>query len=170
MTYRGSEDHHGVMHLGKTRADTADMRSRPDGAFATSSPQLTRALQATENVSRGVESEYGTLTSTEVARLIGTRSSGRSFTSARRAAGKLIGIRRGNPVLYPGFQVDRTAEKVLPVIPELLRMAKDVGWDQEDLVLWLVSPSGYFGGDRPVDHLDDADLVNKGRQKATVEW
>ncbi|GAC1605368.1 MAG: hypothetical protein NVS3B6_17730 [Pseudarthrobacter sp.] len=56
------------------------------------------------------------------------------------------------------------------MIPELLHMAEDVGWDQEDLVFCLVSTSRYFDGDRPVDHLDDADLVDKGRQKATVEW
>ena len=135
------------------------------------SPQLARALQATENIWRHIEAEYGMLTSTAVARLIGTEKSGRSFTSRQRAAGKLIGIQFGNgSVLYPGFQFDRTDGKVNAVIPELLRMAKDVGWDEKDLVLWLVAPSGYFDGDRPVDHLNDENLVAKGRQKANVEW
>lgn len=136
----------------------------------TTSPQLARAVQATENVWKGIEAEFGLLTSADVAALIGTGKSGRSFASDQRAAGKLIGIKRGNRVLFPGFQFDRPAGKVRSVVPELLRMAKDVGWDEEDLVLWLVAPSGYFHGDRPVEHLNDADLVEKARQKATVEW
>lgn len=49
-------------------------------------------------------------------------------------------------------------------------MAEGVGRDHDDLVFWLASPSRYFDGDRPMDHLDDADLVDKGRQKAMVEW
>jgi hypothetical protein len=49
-------------------------------------------------------------------------------------------------------------------------MTRDVGWDEEDLLLWLSSPSGYFHGDRPVDHLDDPDIAEKARQDATVQW
>lgn len=136
----------------------------------TTSPQLARAIQATENVWKGIEADYGMLTSMQVARLIGTDKSSRSFASDQRAAGKLIGIKRGNKILYPGFQFKRTAGKVHPAVPGLVQMAKDVKWDEEDLILWLVSPTGYFHGDRPVDHLDDADLVDKGRQEATIEW
>ncbi|MCU1572673.1 MAG: hypothetical protein JWO93_755 [Micrococcaceae bacterium] len=134
------------------------------------SPQLARAIQATENVWKRIEDEYGLLTSMEVAQLIGTGKSRRSLAADQRAAGKLMGVKRGNRILYPGFQFDRAAGKAHKAVPSLLTMAKDVAWDEEDLILWLLAPSGYFDGDRPVDHLADADLVAKGRQAATVEW
>lgn len=133
-------------------------------------PQLARAMQATEHVWKDIETEHGMLTSTDAARLIGSEKSGRSLASYRRAAGKLIGIKRGNKYVYPGFQFDRRSGQVHPLIPELIAMAAEIGWDQEDLALWMVSPSGYFGGERPVDHLDDVDLVDKARLAATVEW
>lgn len=136
----------------------------------TTSPQLARATQATANVWKDIEAEYGMLTSMDVARLIGSEKSSRSLAADRRAAGKLIGIKRGNKYVYPGFQFDRRSRKVLSAIPSLIAMYAEVGWDEEDLVSWLVSPSGYFQGDRPVDHLDDVDLVDKGRQSATVQW
>lgn len=136
----------------------------------TTSPQLARAVQATENVWKGIEAEYGMLTSMDVARLIGSEKSSRSLAADQRSAGKLIGIKRGNKYVYPGFQFDQRARRVHPAIPGLLQMAGDVDWDEEDLIFWLVSPSGYFHGDRPVDHLGDTDLADKGRQSATVEW
>jgi hypothetical protein len=134
------------------------------------SPQLARAIQATENIWKDIDAEFGMLTSMEVAQLIGSKRSGRSFASDQRAAGKLLGIKRGNRVLYPGFQFERATGTVHAAIPELLHMAKDVSWDEEDLTLWLIAPSGYFHGDRPVDHLADADVVPKARQEATIEW
>lgn len=136
----------------------------------TTSPQLARATQATENVWKGIEAEYRMLTSMDVAQLIGSAKSSRSLASDQRAAGKLIGIKRGNKYVYPGFQFDWLAGKVHQAIPGLIAMAAEVGWDDEDLVFWLISPSAYFGDDRPVDHLDDADLADKGRQSATVQW
>lgn len=136
----------------------------------TTSPQLARAIQATENVWKGIDAEFALLTSMDVARLIGSKKSSRSFASDQRAAGKLMGVKRGNKILYPGFQFDLAAGKVLPKVPGLLKMASEVGWDEEDLILWLVAPSGYFDGDRPVEHLDDDDLVKKARQAATVQW
>lgn len=136
----------------------------------TASPQLARAVQASENVWKDIAREYGMLTSMEVAQLIGSEKSGRSLAADQRAAGKLISIKRGNKQLYPGFQFDRGAQKVRPAIQDLVAVAAEVGWDEQDLVFWLVSPSGYFGGERPVDHLDDVDLVDKARLAATVEW
>ena len=134
------------------------------------SPQLARAIMATENVWARVEKEFGLLTSMEVARLIGSKRSSRSLAADQRAAGKLMGLRQGNAYFYPGFQFDRRTGRALPVMPVLASAAREVGWDDEDLILWLVSPSGYFAGDRPVDHLADSDLAGKLRRAATVEW
>lgn len=106
----------------------------------------------------------------EVARLLGFEKSGRSLAAGRHSAGKLIGIRRGNRYVYPGFQFDRPARKVHPSIFGLLKGAKEVGWGEEALTIWLASHSGYFDGDRPVDHLGESALVEKFRNAATVGW
>ncbi|GAB4100532.1 hypothetical protein [Sinomonas halotolerans] len=136
----------------------------------TASPQLARALMATENVWASVEGEFGLLTSTGVAELIGSRGKGRSFAADQRGAGRIVGVRRRGVYLYPGFQFDRARGRVLPVVQDLAAAAREAGWDGEDLVLWLVSPSGYFGGARPVDRLDDEAIVERLRQASTVQW
>ena len=124
------------------------------------SPQLARSLQATENAFRAMGAEFGLLTSSQVAALLGANPSNRKLVSRRRAARQLAGVVRRNAVLYPGFQFDRTRARVLPVMEELIRLADANGWREEDLLLWLCSPTTSFDGeDRPVDHLDDPDAV-----------
>ncbi|OMH23785.1 hypothetical protein BKD30_10365 [Tersicoccus phoenicis] len=125
---------------------------------------------ATENVWASVEAEFGLLTSVQVAALTGSKKSSRSLAADQRAAGKIMGVRRGNAYLYPGFQFDTANGRVRPAIPRLVATARDCGWDGEDLILWLVSPSGYFGSDRPVEHLGDEDVLDKLRRAATVDW
>lgn len=59
------------------------------------SPQFARALMATENVWANVEAEFGLLTSLQVAALTGSKKSSRSLAADQRAAGKIMGVRRG---------------------------------------------------------------------------
>ncbi|MFD1211581.1 hypothetical protein ACFQ36_05950 [Arthrobacter sp. GCM10027362] len=135
------------------------------------SPALAGAIQATENLWRSIREEWGLPGSQEVSRLLGAKTANRSYASDQRLAGKIIGIRRGQAYAYPGFQFDRRTGRVLAVIPRLIAAAREIGLDDEDLVFWLCSPSGYFGGDRPVDHLGEPDQVlEKLRLSETVEW
>ncbi|MGO4433826.1 hypothetical protein AB4Y88_11155, partial [Paenarthrobacter sp. RAF9] len=114
-----------IMEVSMMTASSISALGPAMAAFkGTTSPQLARAIQATENAWKGVEAEYGLLGSMEVARLIGSGKSGRSFASDQHAAGKLIGIKRGNKVLYPGFQFDRASGKAHASVPALLGMAK----------------------------------------------
>ncbi|WP_448073941.1 hypothetical protein [Georgenia yuyongxinii] len=114
------------------------------------SPQLARAAQATENVWRQIGHEFGLLTSTEAAEHMGYGRN-RTWASAQRKAGRLLGVRRGGAYRYPGFQLDAD---VVPVISELVAVARRQGWSDESVVLWLCSPSGWMPeGDRPVDAL-----------------
>lgn len=41
-------------------------------------------------------------------------------------------------VFHPRFQFHRRAQKVHPAIPGLVSVAAEIGWDQDDLVFWLV--------------------------------
>ncbi|MDJ0357245.1 hypothetical protein [Paenarthrobacter sp. PH39-S1] len=136
------------------------------------SAQLARSAQAAENAWRRMEDEFGLLTSTQVAVLLGSRSAGRSFASEQHRAGHLLRIRRRNAYLYPGFQFDRRAGKVLDVIAVLVRLARASHWSEEDLALWFVSPTSYFEDEgRPVDHLDHPHALTEAAEaKFTVEW
>ncbi|MEA9999133.1 helix-turn-helix domain-containing protein [Cryobacterium sp. RTS3] len=87
------------------------------------------------------------------------------------AKGRLLAFERGGEWVFPGFQFDAASGLIEPVIADLVRLAGDLGWANEELVIWLCSPSGYFGGDRPVNHLHESDdLLEKARNEWTVEW
>lgn len=139
------------------------------GAETTVSPQLARSAQATENAWREVEEEFGLLTSTEAAERMGYRSN-RTWASAQRKAGKLLGIRRGGAYRYPGFQLEA---EVMPLIAELIAIARRHDWSDESVVLWLCSPSGWMPEDhRPVELLrDEPDAVRAAAESAMApQW
>lgn len=130
---------------------------------------FTRATQATENAWKQIEDEFGLLTSTEVASRIGSKNPHRALASDMRKRGQLIGVSRLNSYRYPGFQF--TADgTVHQVIAPLLKAAKNAGWSEASLTLWLANPSGSFGGDRPVDRLNDSDFVPIASDLMTTDW
>lgn len=102
------------------------------------SAQMARGVQATENAWRDIESEFGMLTGAEVADFFGSSvKSPTGFAADRRKAGKLLGIKRKNVFLYPGFQFDMRVGEVLPVIAALLEITAKYQRSAEDLAQWL---------------------------------
>jgi hypothetical protein len=135
------------------------------------SPQLARSLQATENVWRDMQEEFGLLSSREVSELVGSRSPNRSYASDQRSKGKLLAIKRPGGLRYPGFQFDPRLHVIRPVMEELIKVAAEADNSEADLALWLYIPTGYLDGDRPVDRLDDTEtVVDAARQSFNVEW
>ena len=63
-------------------------------------------------------------------------------------------------------------ERVKPLIEPLLALAVEKGWNQEDVVLWLCSPTSHFRDEsRPVDHLDEVEAVLEVASRAWgVKW
>lgn len=135
------------------------------------SPQMARGIQATENAWRDMEDEFGLLSASEVAERMGSRSRSRNgYATDKRKAGKLLGIKRRNAYLYPGFQFDRSAN-VLPVIPRLLTVAAEYGISHEGLAQWLCAPTGQLDDERPVDHLHEPERVAQAAvNHYGVEW
>jgi hypothetical protein len=135
------------------------------------SPQLARSVQATENVWRDMEAEFGLLTSTEVSQAVGSKSPNRSYASDQRAAGRLLAIKRSGAYRYPGFQIDRLEHRIRPVMADLLRVAKEAGRSEASLALWMAVPTGYLDGARPVDQLARPEkVVEAARQSFNVQW
>lgn len=133
------------------------------------------AAQTTGNAATSIEIEVSLLTGTQVAQLLnsGSKSAAVRSVDYMRARGELLHVRRLNEYVYPGFQFDRAIRQVKPFVKTLLQLAIINGWEPEDVVLWLCSPTTYFeDGSRPVDHLDaEPELViDVARRAWGIEW
>jgi len=116
------------------------------------SPQLARSIRATEVAWHGMAQEFGLLDGTQVAILLGGAGDIDGLPSSVTRG--ILAVERGDEIVYPGFQFDRDARTVLPVMEPLLALAEANGWRFGDVALWLISPSTSFDmEDRPVDHL-----------------
>lgn len=161
-----------VLQLVRTESSSESFRQSVTKLPDTVTPATAAALQATENSIRAMEEEFGMLDSTELARLLGSKAAPRSFATELRNKGRVLGVRRLNAFVYPGFQFDQRHGAVKPVIAPLLSLAKKHGWEPVEVALWLCSPTTYLSDDgRPVDVLDDTNLVVKAAEGSWgVEW
>lgn len=117
-----------------------------------------------------VQATWGLHSTDEVLILLGLPADEPTLLRDLRTRGQLLAVERGLEYAYPGFQFTETGV-IEPVIPGLIGLAREVDWSQNELIVWLCSPSGYFGGDRPVEHLHETgSLLEKARNAATVEW
>ncbi|KZC96349.1 hypothetical protein AWH51_03520 [Clavibacter tessellarius] len=128
------------------------------------------SLNDTERFWRSIEAEFGFLSSVDVSAALGARPN-RAYASELRTAGRILGLRRTNRYVYPGFQFH--AEAIRPVVPRLISLGRENGLESRDVVAWLCRPTTYLRGDarRPVDHLDDVELVVDAAARAwAVVW
>ncbi|MBF4622960.1 hypothetical protein [Clavibacter sp. VKM Ac-2872] len=128
------------------------------------------SLNDTELFWRAIEAEFGFLSSVDVSAALGARPN-RAYASDLRTAGRILGLRRTNRYVYPGFQFH--AEAIRPVIPRLIALGHEHELESRDVVAWLCRPTTYLRGDacRPVDHLDEPDLVLDAATRAwAVAW
>lgn len=137
------------------------------------SRQTADRAQATENAWRDIDREFGLLGSAEIAAAVG--KSGRSYAADRRKVGQLLAVRRGGHYFYPAFQLDESGP--LPVVKMLSGEAGRLGVREASVLLWLITSSTWWDGvgaeaaDRPVDHLDDSELVLEAfRSTFGADW
>jgi hypothetical protein len=126
-------------------------------------PTPATVLQARRNAEARLAllHEFGALRSHEVAELAGSRAANRAALANRwRGEGRVLAVALGDELLYPGFQF--TAEgRPHPAVAEALgRLRSDPGVTDWQAALWFASPTGWLGGQRPVDLIDeDPDAV-----------
>lgn len=156
--------------LERTRRNVAALGGAIHAAHLTASPPLARAVQAQQNLYGRIEAEFGLLTSREAADRMGSRAvARRNAATAARSEGRLFALRRGRYLLYPGFQFDSAG--VRPVIAALLTAAREHGWEEASLIEWMVSPTTYLSGRRPVDVIEDPDrLLGVAEESFGVSW
>ena len=135
-------------------------------------PAIARAVQAEQNLYARIETEFGMLTSTEVGKRMGSRSRApRNLATTAHRNNQLVAVRQGNHLAYPGFQFGPDGQP-LAVISRLREVADANDWSEAGLVQWLCSPTTYFHGDRPVDHLtkDPDRVVAVAGDALAVSW
>lgn len=134
-------------------------------------PATARAVLDTEQQWRRLDEEFGLLDAAGIGRLAGSRAvSLRAWASQKHRDRELLGVRRRNRVLYPGFQLDAQGN-VRPAVPAVIAVFDDAGWREESVVLWFVATNGRLGGMRPVDVPDEnADRVVTAARDAVDAW
>jgi hypothetical protein len=114
-------------------------------------------LQARRNAQARSEllDEFGALTSAEVADAAGSRAGNRASLASRwRDEGRVFAVRVGDGQLYPAFQLGDDG-RPLDAIREALAQLRPAGLSDWQLALWFTTPTGWLGGRRPVDLLDE---------------
>lgn len=114
-----------------------------------------------------VLSEYGALTSEEVADEVGSRARNRAASAHRlQNAGKVFAVRHQGQTLFPAFQFSGGAVRV--GVPEVLQALHNRGLSGWEIALWFVSGSSFLGGRGPLDLLDeDRELVIEHAARST---
>jgi hypothetical protein len=105
--------------------------------------------------------EFGALRSHEVADLAESRASNRAALANRwRTEGRVLAVPVRDQLLYPGFQFTAEGKPRSAIQPVVHWLRSDPHTTDWQTALWFASPSGWLGGGRPVDLLDeDADAV-----------
>ena len=58
-----------------------------------------------------------------------------------------------------------------PWVAPLLTLAESNERSAADVIVWMMSPTTYFDGDRPADHVDDAQrLLSVAERVWGIEW
>jgi hypothetical protein len=112
--------------------------------------------------------EFGALTSAEVARLAGSRAANRAALANRwRREGRIFAVSHGRAQYYPAFQFDELGQPQ-EVIGRVLEAFAGRGGDWE-VALWFTTSSGWLGGRRPVDLLDEDPEAVVGAARHAVD-
>jgi hypothetical protein len=133
-------------------------------------PGVVLAAANVEQCIAEVETEFGLLTSTQAGVRMGSRSTTpRNAATRAHAHGELLAMRRGRYLLFPGFQFDQHG--IRPAISELKSIAARHGWDDVAVIEWMMSPTTYLQGRRPVDVIDNFDLLARTAEAALrIAW
>jgi hypothetical protein len=117
-------------------------------------PTPVEVLQARRNAEARARllSEFGALTSAQVADLVGSEARNRSSLAHRwRKEGRLLGVSYRGTVWYPGFQFHD--DEVVPAVAAVLHELTRAGMSDWETALWFTTPNGWLDERRPVDLL-----------------
>lgn len=134
------------------------------------SPMMAAGVAATENAWRAMEAEFGLLGGRQVAELVGSKQRTGGYANDLRKHRRALGVRRRNAYVYPGFQFDATGQ-VYPSVRAVLELATGLDASDDGVAQWFCIPSTSLGDKRPVDAIEDVELVTAVfRNRFGIEW
>lgn len=100
----------------------------------------------------------GSYTMAKAAELMSPSTPDPAQVLTRCREGETLAFEHEGELWFPKYQFARGS--VLPVIPQLLTVARDAAATDTDLALWMIAPSSLFGNQgAPVAHLGNPALV-----------
>ncbi|WP_327017620.1 hypothetical protein [Cryobacterium sp. MP_3.1] len=87
------------------------------------------------------------------------------------ATDQLIALIWRDEIVFPGLQFGPDRDHIESFVLPLVSAASDLDFSGFSLTFWLYTPTTYFGGDRPLSHLDEPEhLVEAFIAHASIEW
>ncbi len=133
-------------------------------------PATLAQLGQVEHLRRHLIQTYGVYTSAEIAALRGAKSTNRSVATNLAKIAGLIGFTRGRMKVYPRFEF--SGREPHPDWSRVSRPLLAADWDDEDVLLWMVSPHPLLDGREPAELIeDDPDRLQRlVEQEALGHW
>ena len=78
---------------------------------------------------------------------------------------RVLAVQDKGTFLYPGFQFDEVRTRILPSVKDIIRLGRLNGWRDEELLRWFSRPNPLLSGKRPVDVLQDEELILPAAEK-----
>ena len=124
-------------------------------------PGVAAQLARVEELWQHIVETYGVYSAADVAQLRGGSRNNRSIATNAAKRDGLLAFTRGRKKFYPAFQFQGT--KVHPDWHAVTLPLLDVGWDGEDVLLWMASPYGPLDGREPAALLvaGDGELLRR---------
>ena len=118
-------------------------------------PATTEQLRLNAEARAAFLTEWPSLTSAQVADLLGSTAKNRAALAHKLSGrGAIFGVQFKRQDLYPAFQFDPVQGQPLPGLPGVLAALARAGLRGWEIAFWCVQPNGWLDGDaRPVDLL-----------------
>lgn len=159
VTYEVAGDESDLRFAGSIIALAKAHREDAESLIDALSPRLVLGPATTEQLRLNAEArsaflaEWPSLTSAQVADLLGSTAKNRSALAHKLSRrGAIFSVQFKRQDLYPVFQFDPVQGRPLPAMPGILAALVEAGMRGWEIAFWFVEPNGWLDGDaRPVD-------------------
>lgn len=134
-------------------------------------PGVAAQIAAVEALWRHLADKYGTYTATDIAALRGADPKNRSIATNLAKTHRLIAVTRAGTKRYPTFEFK--GGEPHPSWKQIIAPLAAARWDDDDILLWMVSPHPALSGLEPAELIDTdraADVAAASANDALGTW
>ena len=112
-----------------------------------------------------VRQEFGMYTISELADRLDFGGQDNLRANLLTGKARVLAVQDKGTFLYPGFQFDEVRTRILPSVKDIIRLGRLNGWLDEELLRWFSRPNPLLSGKRPVDVLQNEELLLPAAEK-----